>query len=89
MPGVLPENTWMSEEIVSGGQPPGIAIDERHLVTTDVESLHLRDLATYDYTSSKSYIGGSLTAPRSTGRFQPTSKRAKSQTEFGICSKDQ
>src|SRR5918911_33018 len=25
MPGELPENTWMSEEIVSGVQPPGIA----------------------------------------------------------------
>src|SRR3954467_6139317 len=25
MPGELPENTWMSEEIVSGAQPPGIA----------------------------------------------------------------
>jgi hypothetical protein len=24
-PGELPENTWMSEEIVSGVQPPGIA----------------------------------------------------------------
>ena len=25
MPGVLPENTWMSEEMVSGGQPCAIA----------------------------------------------------------------
>ena len=25
IPGVLPENTWMSEEIVSGGQPCAIA----------------------------------------------------------------
>ena len=25
MPGVLPENTWMSDEMVSGVQPAGIA----------------------------------------------------------------
>ncbi len=25
MPGGLPENTWMSDEIVSGGQPCAIA----------------------------------------------------------------
>jgi hypothetical protein len=25
MPGVLPENTWMSDEIVSGGAPCAIA----------------------------------------------------------------
>ena len=34
MPGVLPENTWMSEEIVSGAQPCG----DRHLRHRVVEA---------------------------------------------------